>query len=699
MRADAAQKLAYGVVIFASAFLLFEVQPLIAKIILPWFGGVAAVWITCLLFFQVVLLLGYLYSHLLVTTFRPRVQGGIHAVLLAASLLTLPILPRQSWRPAGPDHPAWHILALLTLTIGLPFFLLSATSPLLQAWYGRRRANYGVYRFYALSNAGSMLALLSYPVLIEPFLTSSHQAKVWSAGYACVVILCAALALAPKSESAAAEKISDGDGKAPNWRVMTLWAALAACGSALLLAVTNHITQNIAAVPLLWVIPLSLYLLSFILCFEGRAWYHRGIFLRLLGLALAAMTFALSPSAEWLSLRMMIALYCAALFVCCMFCHGELARLKPAPARLTSFYLMAALGGAVGAAFVALLAPAIFSGYYELHVSMAACAILVLIVNYRDSESRFYRGRWQPSWLVLVGLVAVLLVSLIVTAKNHSAQTRLIARNFYGELRIYDEVAANVVVFRPGQSSPSGEDMRYRKLMNGTIDHGLQFLAPDKRREPTSYFGVKSGVGIALEAAEAQRSDLRVGVIGLGAGTLAAYGRAGDSYTFYEINSLVVKVANEEFSFLKDSPAKINVALGDARLSLEREPPQNFDFLAVDAFSGDSIPVHLLTREAFELFFRHLRPDGVLAVHISNKYLNLRPVVEGAAVQLGKEAVLVHHEFALGQGIYPSTWILIGSRNGFLGRKEIESAGTILKGSREDIVWTDDYSSIMSILR
>lgn len=694
-----APKLLYGLVIFSSAFLLFQVQPLIAKIILPWFGGVAAVWLTCLLFFQAVLLLGYLYSHLLAENFRARTQGRIHAVLLAASLLTLPILPKITLKPAGPEHPAWHILVLLGLTVGAPYFLLSATSPLLQAWYARARIGAGAYRFYALSNAGSMLGLVTYPLVVEPMLTSSHQAEGWSVAYAIVAILCGAIALSSKNEPARPARIESAAIPRPNWQMMLLWVALAACGSALLLAVTNHISQNVAAVPMLWVIPLSLYLLSFILCFERRAWYHRGLFLRLVGLALAAMTFALTPSLAGISLRLIILLYCAGLFVCCMFCHGELARLKPAPAHLTSFYVMIALGGALGAAFVALVAPQIFSGYYELHVAMGACAILVLVVNHRDPESPFYRARWQPAWLVLVGLATLLIGSLIVTARNEAVQARLLARNFYGVLRVYDEVAPNAVVVQGGAGKLAGEDMRYRKLMNGTIDHGLQFLAPDKQREPTTYFGEKSGVGIALRAAEAQRSVLRVGVIGLGAGTLAAYGRAGDHYTFYEINPLVGKIAHEQFTFLKDSPASIDVVLGDARLSLEREPPQGFDVLVVDAFSGDSIPVHLLTREAFALYYPHLKSDGVLAVHISNKYLNLRPVVEAAANQLGKESVLVHHEIGLGEEIYPATWILVGSRNGFLGREQVEQAGTTLISSRDEVLWTDDYSSIFPILR
>jgi SAM-dependent methyltransferase len=478
-----------------------------------------------------------------------------------------------------------------------------------------------------------------------------------------------------------------------------LWLSLAACSSALLLAVTNHISQNIASVPFLWILPLSLYLLSFILCFDARGWYRRGLFLRLLGIAIGGMAYALAPSFAGLPWKVMIVLFCSGFFVCCMFCHGELERLKPAPEHLTAFYLMVALGGAMGAAFAALVAPEIFSGYYELHVGLGLCAILVLVVYYRDPGSHLHGRRWNAAWLVMAGLVAFALASLFVTAREQAAGTQLMVRNFYGVLRVIDAAEPNVAIPLGNREQPDDRDPRFRKLMNGTIDHGLQFLNPARRRQPTTYYGTNSGIGVALRAAREER-PLRVGAIGLGIGTVATYGRTGDSYTFYEINPLVVKVAHEQFTFLRDSPAKIEIVLGDARLSLEREKPRPFDVLIVDAFSGDSIPVHLLTLQAFQLYFRHLKPDGLLAVHVSNQYLNLEPVVAAAASYLGKEAVIVNHEVGVSQGVYPSTWILLGNPQGFLARSAIEKAGEILPANEPPAnLWTDNYSSLWRVLK
>lgn len=686
----------YGLVIFSSAFLLFQVQPLLGKMILPWFGGAAGVWIVCLLFFQVVLLLGYLYAHLLTRILPARNQIRVHAGLLAASLLLLPILPKASWKPSDPFHPAFRILWLLAATVGLPYFLLSSTSPLLQAWYARKDADTAPYRFYAVSNTGSMLALVSYPLLIEPWFATSHQAVGWSWAYAAVALLCAAVALSASRQSSKGGQIEDVPG--PGWKVQALWISLAACGSAMLLAITHHISQNIASVPLLWVIPLALYLLTFILCFAGRAWYPRNLFLRLLGVALGAMAYALSPSFAVLPLALSIPLFCGCLFVCCMFCHGELAQLKPHPAHLTSFYLMCSLGGAIGAFIVALAAPWLFSGDFELRLAIGCCAVLVLVVLHRDPHSPFYRARWQPGWLLVVALALTIIVSLGVTALEEARSARVMVRNFYGVLRIVDRVAPNVVLVKDRTPQPLDEDSRYEKLMNGTIDHGLQFLSPARRDQPTSYYGPDSGVGITLKAAGAA-TPLNVGVIGLGVGTLAAYGRPGDRYRFYEINPLVVQLAHHEFSYLRDSQAKNDVVLGDGRLSLEQEPPQGFDVLVVDAFSSDSIPVHLLTREAMALYFRHLQPRGVLAMHISNHYLNLAPVVAGAAAGLSKEAVMVNNEADGHRGISRATWVLVGNPQGFLGKPEIEKAGTILAGISPERQWTDDYSSLFEVLR
>ena len=689
-------KFIYGLVIFSSAFLLFQVQPLLGKTILPWFGGSAGVWIVCLLFFQIVLLLGYFYAHLLTRKFRVRTQVRVHAALLIASIMVLPILPKDSWKPSTPFDPAFHILWLLAVTVGLPYFLLSSTSPLLQAWYAQKDADAAPYRFYAVSNIGSMLALLSYPILVEPWFATSHQALGWSWAYAAVALLCAAVALSTARKDPSVGRAEGAP--PPDWKVQTLWMGLAACGSALLLAITHHITQNIASVPLLWVIPLALYLLTFILCFEGRAWYRRDFFLRLLGMALGSMAYALAPSFAGLPLSLSIPLYCGCLFVCCMFCHGELARLKPHPAHLTSFYLMCSLGGAVGAFFVALVAPRVFSGDYELRIAMGCCALLVLVVHHRDPDSPFYPARSKPAWLLMVALALAVIVSLGVTAREQAKGARVMVRNFYGVLRIIDQVAANIVVVKGDAAQPPDEDPRFEKLMNGTIDHGLQFLSPARRDQPTTYYGPDSGIGITLRAA-AGTTPLDVGVIGLGVGTLAAYGRPGDRYKFYEINPLVVQLANQDFSFLRDSKAKIETVLGDGRLSLEQERPQGFDVLAVDAFSGDSIPVHLLTHEAFELYFRHLQPDGVLAVHISNQFLNLAPVVAGAATSLSKEAVMIKNEPNGARGISGATWILVGNPQRFLGKVEIEKAGTLVAATSPQFQWTDDYSSLFNILK
>jgi spermidine synthase len=682
--------------IFVSAFLLFQVEPLIAKIILPWFGGVAAVWTVCLLFFQVVLLLGYLYAHLLTRRLRQRTQGWFHAGLLALSFLVLPILPKDAWKPAGPEHPAFHILMVLALTVGLPFFLLSATSPLLQAWLARARNDSGVYRFYALSNAGSLLGLLSYPTLVEPRLSTLRQGWSWSVAYAVFAVACGMIALSQRSGDDTPRRAAT-EAARPNWSARALWLALSACSSALLLAITNHITQNIAAVPFLWIIPLSLYMLSFILCFGNQRWYHRMIFLRLLGVALACMAYALSPSLMALPLWILISLFCTGLFICCMFCHGELARSKPDPSQLTSFYFWSSLGSVLGAVFVAILAPQIFSGFYELYVALGACALLAVMVHRMDPASPFQQTTWRPALWVLHGLAAVVIVGLFFLARAESAYTNRMMRNFYGVLRESDEVAPNVVLLK-GDAPLKREDLRFRRLMNGTITHGLQFLGPARRDKPISYYGANSGIGVAF-AALAPRGPLRVGVIGLGTGTIAAYGHAGDLDTFYEINPLVVQVAQQDFSFLRDSKARIAFELGDARLTLERQPPQKFDLLAVDAFSSDSIPVHLLTIEAFQLYFRHLRSDGILAVHISNRHLFLEPVVAAAAQKLGKDAVLITNPNDHANEIFLARWVLLANHGVFHGLPDIEKAGKPPALNSTVNLWTDSHSSLFAVLK
>ena len=717
----------YALAIFVSAFLLFQVQPVIARLILPWFGGSASVWIICLLFFQVVLLLGYSYGHWLIDYVRPTWQRRIHVALLAASILALPIIPRDAWKPTGWEDPTLRILGLLAATLGLPFLLLSSTSPILQAWYARSRKAVEPYRLFAFSNAGSMLGLLSYPVVVEPFVSVRRQAMGWSFAYVALVVL---LAFLPRSEVRDSELGVRGSGKdtnpespnpnpaspfplspvspalpeqQPNPESRTpnpvLWMALAACTSTLLLAITNHMTQNVAPVPLLWIVPLSLYLLSFILCFGSKRVYRRNVFLRLLAVALAGMACLLSPQFLNARLTILIPAFSAGLFVCCMVCHGELARLKPHPSRLTSFYLMISLGGALGGVFVGLVAPHLFRDTFELQVGTVSCAILTLVVLHRDPSSVFYRARWQPSWLLVLALVVALVANLFFGIHEQMAEARVIVRNFYGTLRVIDLTPPKIILIQ-GEAVRSLEpEPGERKLMHGTIDHGLQFLGSlERRRQPTSYYATSSGVGLALREAD-ERGPIRVGVIGLGPGTLATYGRPGDHYTFYEINPLVIQLAGTEFSFLRDCLAEISIVQGDARLALERQPPQSFDVLAIDAFSGDAIPVHLLTREAFTVYFRQLRPDGVVAVNVSNRYVNLQPVVLRAAESLGKQAVVIVNAEDEQRAISRATWVLVSGRRAFFDSDFIKQASASPREILGLRVWTDDYSNLLRVLR
>jgi SAM-dependent methyltransferase len=676
----------YALTLVLSAFLLFHVQPIIARAILPWFGGSAGVWTTCLVFFQSVLLLGYLYAHGLCRWMRPRLASAVHIVLLLASLAVLPVLPAVKWKPVDAGDPAVRILLLLAVTLGLPYFLLSATSPLLQAWYSRRSGHPTLpYRLYALSNAGSMFALVSYPAIVEPLLGTRAQALSWSWAYGAFVLLCAAAAFSARNLREETLEADTGSRRLTKFTYFC-WIALPACASILLLAVTNHLSQNVAAIPFLWVLPLSLYLLSFILCFEGERWYARNVFLRLFAVAVGGMAYALSPDFENAPIKIMIPFFAAALFVCCMVCHGELVRLKPHPSRLTSFYVAISCGGALGGVFVALFAPRVFTGFYELPVGIAATAALLLAVLRADPASGF-GGSWRRPAPLAAGLLTLAVIGylgFLLYPKYNDVRVRV--RNFYGGLRVTESIADD-----------DDDDRPVRLLAHGTITHGAQFLDEAYQNLPTTYYGPGSGVGLAIRQLQAQ-GPIRVGVIGLGAGTLAAYGRAGDYYRFYEINPLVPTVARTQFTFLKNSKAHIDVAMGDARLSLEREPPQQFDVLVIDAFSSDAIPIHLLTREAFALYFRQLKDGGVLAVHVSNKHLNLKPVVQAAADALHKQARVVEQERGRDE-IWSTTWVLVTGRGEFFDQPLLRDRAKPVPPLPRLRLWTDDYSNLFGTLK
>ena len=667
----------YAVTIFVSSFLLFLLQPITAKQILPWFGGSAAVWTTCLVFFQTTLLLGYAYSDAAARRFSPRAQARLHIALLALSCALLPIVPGAQWKPLGTENPSFLILGLLAATVGLPYFLLATTSPLVQAWFARRFPSRSPYRLFALSNLASMLALVGYPFALEPWVPTRLQSYGWSTAYVLFALLTAALAWLSQRARARVAPVGLSMAGAiearPTFGCQLLWAVLAAMGSYLLLAVSNHICQNIASIPLLWIAPLSIYLLTFILCFDGTRWYQRKIFLPALVAALAVMAWTLANPDLTHRLRLQIGVFCGGLFIACMFCHGELARLKPAPRYLTRFYLMVSLGGAIGSVLVGSLAPLVLPAYFELACGLVVCAALLA----------FQVRRAHPVFVVLAG--ATLLFSIGAAGWGIRAfyeNTVLAQRNFYGVLRVqdWDVDAANY----------------HRSLIHGTIMHGTQSPTPEFERRPTTYYTETSGIGRALESLHPTLRPLKVGVIGLGTGTIATYGSTGDVYRFYDINPAVIGIAKRDFTFLAKSDATIQIALGDARLSLEREAPQGFDVLAIDAFSSDAIPVHLITTEALAVYRRHMKPGGIIAFHVTNRYLDLAPVVQKLADAAGLHAVLVSDDGA-GAMASRSEWVLLSDSEAALEREPIKEASVAITPRPGWRLWTDDFNNIVTV--
>ncbi len=629
---------AYALTIFIGAFLLFQVQPLIGKYILPWFGGAPGVWTTCMLFFQLLLLGGYAYAHLITTWLKPRTQAVVHLVLIAAALALLPITPGAAWKPDGHGHPVVQILILLIACLGLPYFALASTGPLMQHWFSRTHPGISPFRLYALSNLGSLLALISFPFFFETHFSRSTQARLWGWGLLAYAIgggYCALkFWLSPADEPATAAGNREQATVARSTpRQKLLWISLPACASVLLLAITNKICQDVAVIPFLWVLPLSLYLLSFIICFDNQRWYVRAPFT----LGLIAVTWSICWALFYgpeISVMQQISLYSAGLFVCCMVCHGELYRLRPDPKKLTGFYLMIATGGAMGGLFVAVVAPLIFTGYFELQWGLLLCGALLLLVRIWEPEPeapsrrRVRLGIHQLRKLLSGGLAVSLAAvgfALWVQTHNSGAATVERTRSFYGVLTVLKQHYQK-------------RNWDYVTLVHGNTVHGMQFTQPPQASLPTIYYGENSGVGLALR--EMSDGHRRIGLVGLGAGTLAAYARPDDFVRVYEINPQVVHLANSWFSFLSNCPARLEVALGDARLSLEKEAPQNFDLLVLDAFTSDAVPVHLLTQEAFSIYERHLNSNGLIAVHVSNKTLNLEPVV----IQLARH---FHYDFVV----------------------------------------------------
>ncbi|HYL61698.1 MAG TPA: hypothetical protein VE077_03675 [Candidatus Methylomirabilis sp.] len=761
----------YGVTVFLSAFLLFQVQLIFAKRILPFFGGVPSVWNTCLFAFQALLLAGYAYAHFL-KALAPQQQRRVHTLVLIASAALLfvlwvswgsPLAFTADWKAGASDNPVWGILKLLGLTVALPFFTLSTTGPLLQSWAARKTVLSSPYRLYALSNAGSLLGLLTYPFLVEWALPIKHQSWLWSCGYFLFAALCSAVALR------FAAKPVERDGAIPRGAIepsettpvrYALWLGFSVCSSIVLLSATNFMCQNIAAIPLLWVLPLSVYLLTFMLAFDSSRWYSRKVFWALYAVAIGIV---LSPHIDPQKSTpiVLIAVYCFTIFVVCMVCHGELARSKPSPEHLTSFYLTIGGGGALGGAIVILIAPLILSGFWEFQGALLLCGfllfasavvedptgqsegptwtpVLVLLLafllpffgSFIPKLSRFtllnreywtipiclvvwllcrtaisrsrskrlpadYRSKsasqdatvdsvrfaWQPTTAVLViGLLGICFFSYVVVLSS-----RLVfqERNFFG-VKYVSKVNEGLV------------------LTSGNTVHGLQLSDPSAHYLPTLYYSPEGGAGTLLRLYPRNANDghLRIGVIGLGIGSLAAYARAGDYLRFYEIDPAVLGLSlgpRPIFSFLQHSSGHIAVALGDARLSLERELSQGqaaqFDVLVIDAFNSDSVPVHLLTQEAITLYRRHLRgKDGVLAFNISNRFLDLAPVLRGAAAAQDMAIAEVDE-------VGVSNWVLLSANPAMLQIPGLRGVAKPPAADRRSITWTDDYSNVFQVLR
>lgn len=687
----------YLATLVLGAFLLFLVQPIMGKFILPWFGGGPSVWTTCLLFFQTVLLAGYAYAHALTSKLRPRAQCAAHLAALGIALAFLPIVPNEAWKPAPETAPTLRILLLLGVTIGWPFFVLSATAPLLQRWFSWLEPGKSPYRLYAWSNGGSLAALLLYPFAIEPDFTRSAQSALWSVGLLAFVGCCGTVAwrlrrlpeIPEESAVSVDAEAASPIGAPASGANRMLWIAFSTLGSALLLASTNTICRDVASTPLLWMVPLSLYLVSFIIVFHDPKSYQRviyvsGFFLSLMGVAAALYL------RNYLTLSLQAWAYCFALFFGCMSFHGELARLRPAHAGLTSYYLAISIGGALGAFLVAIVAPALLDHYYELQIVLIAGAVLLLAALLRDKESRLNRGLYRANWAWLATALFVAALAYQQDASYSSRDAIHASRNFFGALMAHEKGADDPAAHR-------------RILQHGNIRHGTQFLSDALRREPTTYFGRSSGGGLAFKATEhlAQR---RIGVIGLGVGTLAAYGREGDSMRFYEIDPNVIDAAENYFSYLKDSKARIEIVRGDARLSMEAEPPQAYDLFVVDAFSSDAIPTHLLTREAFDLYRFHLKPGGVIALHVSNRHLMLPLVVWAAAYDMRLETALIDDipskEDRVAKGIGASTWMLVTSNKAFLEQELIATNAVDVTFFPKTVrMWTDDYSALYPVLR
>jgi hypothetical protein len=718
--------LAFTLAVFLSAALLFVVEPMFGKMVLPLLGGSPAVWTTCMLFFQGALLVGYLYAHV-----GPRWLGLgghtiLHIVLLTLCVVTLPISVAGTSGAFRFEHPNVWLLWVLTLSLGAPFVLLSSTGPLLQVWFSKTTHPDAdrPYFLYAASNAGSLIALVSYPFLIEPLIPLQGQSRFWSVGFF-ITISMVAVSAAYLRTGAKAESGSAAVGQPPTVRLerrtMLRWTVLAFVPSSFFLALTTYVTTDVASVPLLWIIPLVLYLLSFTMVFGRRSVVSHGALLRWqpVGLIALAVIQFLGNSASGLWL---LPLHLIVFFGSALVCHGELAATKPDPSRLTDFYLCIAVGGVLGGVFNALLAPALFNSVLEYPLTiLVACAVRPWSSEQRSSQLWGWDLAviavacavlvWArlgdapklgvPLAVIFCGIAAVaclrtsrnparftLAVGLIVFAGMVSSIARpgilMRERNFFGVREVREDT-----------------DKQLRMLMHGTTSHGAQSTVPSRRLEPVSYYHRRGPVGDVFRALPPVPGR-KVGIIGLGAGGLASYAGGGEEWTFYEIDPDIARVAADSnyFTYLRDTPAKVDVVLGDGRLALAQAPDRHYDMLVLDAFSSDAIPTHLLTLEALSLYRSKLSEKGVLVLHLSNRYLELEPVVGRLVRATGAAGLIradVQRTAELEASGDPSVWAAVASERSHLGALQEDPKWRPLSVRDDVAVWTDDFSNIFSV--
>ncbi len=672
-------RLLFGSIVFLAAFLLFLVEPMAAKQLLPLLGGSAAVWITCLVFFQTALLVGYLYAHWLGQR-RARILNLLPFACAIVSAVAWVVTDISNF--GGADYPILTVFRLLGLFIGLPFIVLAATSPLLQVWWARIEPGKVPYRLYALSNLASLLALALYPAWVEPTLTLHMQRIVWSAAFFAFVLLFGYLTRAvPVPAPAEISALDAATPASPLWN-KALWVMLPMGAAMQLSAVTSYLTANVAAIPLLWVLPLGVYLFTLILAFQIRMALPWAIIARFMVVLLGGLAYSLSKTNAGWPLWVSLLFFLAELFFACIFCHSAAVKLKPQRASETTlFYLLFAAGGALGSFCIGIASPMVMRYNLDLPITFLVTALLALMVN--------WRAGWSQRMLWLVASAAMVVLVFWVRAAYHR-DTLAAVRNFYASLRVTQNHSY------PGAT--------VRTLSNGSIEHGTQIFGTDELRlTPTTYYAPDSGVGLALRFCCEGRAK-KVGVIGLGAGTIAAYGKSGDQIRFYDINPAVEPIARNVFTYIRDSGARVDVLTGDARRTLERSTPQNFDVLVVDAFSGDAIPVHLLTREALELYRRHLASGGIVAFHISNRNVNLGPPIGLLADAAGMQATVFttlpdDKGGYASPGEYGSTWILVSTNQDFFQIPEVRSHGEPVRPKAGLRVWTDDYSAVLPVLR